>query len=166
MPTWLTLEELRRRGGSYTGTVAEVRVGRHRNKFRFENRKAVYEEQPVVVFADGAMWIPNRSALRALVARFGHESDRWVGERLEVFVHAVEHTDKETGEVRTRHERAVRAAEDERGTAPREVADSPAALSETTKPKLAIVKDAATAQTTETPKPALMTADEIPWGIR
>jgi hypothetical protein len=54
----------------------------------------------VVTFADGWKLVLNKSRRLDLIARFGDESDAWIGQPLDVATHGVERTNPNTGAIR------------------------------------------------------------------
>jgi len=75
----LNVPDLQGLGGCYEGRIADVTEQEVRN--RFTTKK---EKQPVIVFEDGYHIIPNFGMRRALVERFGSETELWRGERLRI----------------------------------------------------------------------------------
>lgn len=81
-------------GDLYRGVIAAVAAetvrGDHTHKTTVED---------VVTFADGWKLVLNKSRLLELIARFGHESDSWIGQPLDVATTGVERTNPRTGGV-------------------------------------------------------------------
>ena len=97
MPHWLNAAELRRIGGRYDGIVARVVVEKVHNRYKKEDDQ---KEEPVIEFTDGHRLVPNISMRRALMEKFGAETDTWTGARLGLECRrGVDRTDKKTGEV-------------------------------------------------------------------
>ena len=105
-PRWLTVTELANRGGGHTGTIVEVREQRMYNPHRLEP-----EQQPVIVF-DDCLLVPNKGMADTLEGLYGRETVAWHGRRICVFTRRVEYTNRKTGEVCIRVERAVSPAAD------------------------------------------------------
>ena len=93
LPQQITNDELKRRGGSYTGIVRDVVVKNTWNKYTREK-----VEQPHITFTDGYTLVPNMGIRRALIAEFGYESDGWRGKEITVYLEKF--TSKSSGEVR------------------------------------------------------------------
>ncbi len=103
LKNWINDAELQRRDGRYTGIIANVVEEEVRNRYT-----ARREVQPVVEFDDGWRIIPNLSMRRALIEIFGTpETTRWIGRRIVIFRRRVERTDRASGEIRERFEKAV-----------------------------------------------------------
>ena len=102
LPKRITNDELKQRGGSYTGTVSEIDWKETWNKY---DRKKT--EQLHLTFPDGYTLIPNISMIRTLKDKFGYESDDWIGMKITVRLKKFTFIDKKTGEEKVRWEKYI-----------------------------------------------------------
>jgi hypothetical protein len=102
---YLTDAMLRALGGRYVGVIADVTMERLNDKFR--GRKV---DEPVIRFADNVLLSPNQTMRKALIARFGGDTDGWRGKQIAIVRHVLgERTDVTTGEVVQRAEKRLDA---------------------------------------------------------
>jgi len=106
---WLTGAVVHALGDRYTGTIVEVVRQEVRN--RWTKRTAL---ECVVVFTDGKQLVLNRGMQLALIERFGHESDEWVGRRIALTCRRLEHIDAKTGKLLVTWRKILVGAEDAR----------------------------------------------------
>jgi hypothetical protein len=98
----LNNRELARMGGRYEGRIAGVTAEFMRNKF-----KGTTGEEPVILFEDGWRLVPNYSMRQALIQTFGEESNEWIGRSIIVYLHKVEKTNVQAGEIAGRWVRRI-----------------------------------------------------------
>lgn len=93
---------------SYDGQIARVVEQKVFNKHKYTKDEQVL----VIEFEDGWTWIPNRRALKALIAAVGTESGALVGRRIRVFLKAVTRTEVGSGRLVEKLEKFVEVLDD------------------------------------------------------
>lgn len=93
----------------YVGRIQRVVEQEVFNRFKFTKEERV----PVIEFEDGWNWIPNRRAIRDLMAAFGSNSDSWVGRRIAVYLKPCARTETGSGRGVEKLEKFVEPLNDE-----------------------------------------------------
>ena len=82
MKALIGLEELDRLGGSYVGTIKDVRIETLNNK-----KKGRQDKAPVITFKEtDHYYVPNEGNKKTLRNEYGQETDLWIGKRIKVYI--------------------------------------------------------------------------------
>lgn len=143
---WIDDALLRQLGDRYEGVITSVVEKTLRNRYT-----CTRELQPVIEFEDGLQLVPNITMRRTLIEFFGTDADEWIGRRIVVYRHRVEHTDPDTRAVRERFEKRVMRPE--------------ADVAALTGRRGSYLRPAVTErhETPAGPLASTLTADDIPW---